>query len=244
MTAVRRFTDSSSGRAAPTVPAALLTLIDKIGGPCDFWDRPDGDFGPLSDLYDLDSEARQEANSLYRLGSKALGRDELSTAADMLGSAAAAGHPGALFRLALVALRSGENWKDNAWFLVAEAARHGHGDAQQLLTASTGRRPSPTGSATPIEDTWCFEEMRLLLEVPPPLLQPAPPDVSPAPDRRPDTTDSCHTTDTDSPTAASTAAVVPPTRHRPAPHPDHTPTRKQPHLTALPGGLTLSLRDI
>ncbi|MHC3455935.1 hypothetical protein [Streptomyces prasinus] len=242
MMVVRRFTEGSGVRPMPVVPAELLTLMDKLAGPPDVWDRPDGDFGPLSDLYELDVEARQETNSLYRLGSKALGRDELSTAAGLLGSAAAASHPGALFRLALVALRSGKDWKDNAWFLVAEAARHGHGDAQRLLTASAGRCPSPTDSTPPIEDTSFFEEVRLLLGVALPLLHLAPPGASPTPGRRPDTPNSCHTTDTDSPTAAS--GPVPPTRHGPTPHPDNTPHRKRAQLTALPGGLTLSVPDI
>ncbi|MFJ9026727.1 hypothetical protein ACIRPU_43355 [Streptomyces sp. NPDC102259] len=240
MTVVRRFTEGSGGRPAPTVSAELLALLDKMAGPSDFWDRPDGDFGPLSDLYEPDSEARQEANSLYRLGSKALGRDELSTAADFLGSAAAAGHPGALFRLALVALRSGENWKEHAWFLIAEAARHGHGDAQQLLTASAGHRPSLTGGTTPIEDPQYVEEVRVLLEVA--LLRPAPPDISPAQGRQPDTQDSCHPMDTDSPTPTPGTVLAPPAHSGPVSHADNPPHRKRANLIALPGGLTLSIR--
>jgi hypothetical protein len=179
---------------------------------------------------------------LYRLGSKALGRNELSTAADCLGLAAAAGHPGALFRLSLVALRSGKDWKDNAWFLVSEAARHGHGDAQRLLAASAGHRPSLTGSPPLIEDTSFFEEVRLLLGVALPSFQPAPPGTSPAPGRRPDTPDSCHATDTDNPTVVP--GPVAPTRYGPLPHPDNAPNRKRAHLTALPGGLTLSVPDM
>jgi hypothetical protein len=216
--------------------------MDHLAGPPDFWDRPDGDFGPLSHLYELDVEARQQANSLYRLGSKALGRDELPTAADCLGSAAAAGHPGALFRLALVALRSDKDWKDNAWFLVAEAARHGHSDAQRLLASSAGRRPSPTGDAPLIEDTSFFEEVRLLLGVALPSLQPAPSGASPVSGRRPDTPDICHTTDTDNSTVA--LRPVGPTRYEPVPHPDNTPNRKRAHLIALPGGMTLSVPDM
>ncbi|CAL9667652.1 hypothetical protein SUDANB15_07282 [Streptomyces sp. enrichment culture] len=242
MTVVRRFTEGSGGRPTPAVPAELLTLMDKLAGPSDFWDRPDGDFGPLSDRYELDAEARQQANSWYRLGSKALARDELSTAADWLGAAAAAGHPGALFRLALVALRFGEEWKDNAWFLLAEAARHGHGDAQRLLAASTGHHLSPTGSAPLTEDTTFFEEMRLLLGVALPLLQAAPPDASPALGLRPDTSESRHVTDTDSPTAAP--KPVPPTRYSPVLHPDTTPDRKRARLIALPGGLPLTVPDM
>ncbi|MET9971527.1 hypothetical protein ABZZ80_37905, partial [Streptomyces sp. NPDC006356] len=183
-------------------------------------------------------------NSLYRIGSKALSRDELSTAADLLGSAAAAGHPGALFRLALVALRSGKDWNDNAWFLVAEAGRHGHGDAQRLLAASVGHHHSPTGSAPLIEDASFFEEVRLLLGVALPLIEPAPPGTSPAPSRRADTPDICHATDTNSPTAASGPALVPPTRHGQVPPPDHRPNRKRAHLIALAGDLPLSVPDL
>lgn len=242
MRVVRRLTDGSGVRPTPPVPAELLALMDKLAGPPDVWDRPDGDFGPLSSLYDLDGQARQEANSMYRLGSKALSRGELSTAADVLGPAASAGHPGALFRLALVALRCGKGWKDHAWFLVAEAARHGHGDAQRLLTASAGRQPSPTTSAPSCEDTSFFEEVRLLLGVALPPVHPAPPGASPAPGRQPETPDRRHATDIPSPTAAP--GSLSPTRHGPAPHPDNTPNRKRRHLTALPGGLTLPVPDM
>ncbi|MFD5589430.1 IclR family transcriptional regulator C-terminal domain-containing protein [Streptomyces sp. NPDC127063] len=248
MTVVRRFTQDSGGRRRPAVPAELLTLMDELAGPPDFWDRPDGDFGPLTDLYELDVEARQRANSLYRLGSKALDRDELSTAADWLGSAAAAGHPGALFRLALVALLSGKDWKDEAWFLVAEAARHGHGDAERLLAASAGRRPSPTGTAPLIEDMDFFEDVRRLLGVAPSLLEPAPPSASPVPSRRPDAGGICPEAHTGRPTATPELVLVPapvvPTSYRPVPHPDDTPRRQRRRLTALPGGLSLSVPDL
>ncbi|MCG8970227.1 hypothetical protein [Streptomyces sp. CL12-4] len=230
MTVVRRFTEGSGGRPTPAVPAELLALMDKLAGPPDYWDRPDGDFGPLSALYDLDVEEREEANSLYRLGSKALGRNELSTAADWLGSAAAAGHPGALFRLALVALRSSEDWKDNAWFLIAEAARHGHGDAQRLLAASADR-PTPTASAFLVEDTSFFEEVRLLLGVVLPLPQPVPPGASPALGRQPQTPKSCRVTDADSSTAVPGPVPPPvlPSRGS-VQHPDNPPTRKRAHF--------------
>ncbi|EFE64929.1 predicted protein [Streptomyces viridosporus ATCC 14672] len=51
---MRRFTEGSGGRPTPAVPAELLTLMDKLAGPSDFWDRPGGDLGPLSHLYELD----------------------------------------------------------------------------------------------------------------------------------------------------------------------------------------------
>ncbi|WP_053849079.1 sel1 repeat family protein [Streptomyces sp. NRRL B-24085] len=238
---MRRFTEGSGGRPTPAVPAELLALMDQLAGPPDTWDRPNGDFGPLTDLYELDAEARRQANSLYRLGSKALSRDELATAADSLGSAAAAGHPGALFRLALVALRSGADWKDNAWFLIAEAARHGHGDAQRLLAAVADR--PVTGDAPVIEDTSFFEEVRHLLGVAPSLHRAAAPETPQAPGRRSDPPDVCHATGADSPTVTPGSVLVPPARRGPVPHADATPNRKRAHLTALPGGLTLSVPD-
>ncbi|MEU4352340.1 IclR family transcriptional regulator C-terminal domain-containing protein [Streptomyces sp. NPDC023838] len=97
----------STGRPEPVVPAGLADLLAHLAGPSDFWDRPEGDFGPLSDAYELTRGQRAHANSLYRLGSKALARGELRQAADWLGTAAAAGHPGALFRLAALTARVG-----------------------------------------------------------------------------------------------------------------------------------------
>lgn len=166
MTVVSRFNEVSGGRPTPDVPAGLVELMNRLAGPPDFWDRPDGEFGPLSASYETGREERERANSLYRLGSKALGRNELASAARWLGDAAAVGHPGALFRLAVVALRAGGQWADDASYLVAEAARHGHGDAARLLSALGNRRPAP-GTATPLcEDTEFFEELRTRLGVP------------------------------------------------------------------------------
>ncbi|MFF9016741.1 IclR family transcriptional regulator C-terminal domain-containing protein [Streptomyces sp. NPDC014870] len=166
MTVVSRFNEVSGGRPAPDVPAGLVELMSRLAGPPDFWDRPDGDLGPLAEFYGTGRQERGRANSLYRLGSKALGRDELTSAAQWLGEAAAVGHPGALFRLAVVALRAGGPWTDDAGYLVAEAARHGHGDAARLLAALGNRRAAP-GAATPLdEDTEFFEEVRAGLGVP------------------------------------------------------------------------------
>lgn len=174
VTVVSRFNEVSGGRPAPDVPAGLVELMSRLAGPPDFWDRPDGEFGPLAETYETGREERQRANSLYRLGSKALGRDELTSAAQWLGEAAAVGHPGALFRLAVVALRAGGEWADDASYLVAEAARHGHGDAARLIAALGNRRPSP-GTATPLdEDTEFYEEVRTGLGVPEYLLSTTP----------------------------------------------------------------------
>ncbi|MFD7972549.1 IclR family transcriptional regulator domain-containing protein [Streptomyces clavifer] len=159
MTAVRRF-NKDSGGGTPKAPARMLTPRGRFSGLADFWDRPDGDFGPLDDLNSLTAVARQRANSLYRLGSKALLRNELSSAADLLGEAAAAGHPGALFRLALAALRTGDGWTEDAWFLIAEAARHGHGDARRLLLARSSLSTAPAGGTVgDVEDETFLEEI-------------------------------------------------------------------------------------
>ncbi|WP_331739544.1 hypothetical protein OG590_38475 (plasmid) [Streptomyces goshikiensis] len=146
------------GRPEPVVPAGLADLLAHLAGPPDHWDRPVGDFGPLSHLYRLTGSERALANSMYRLGSKALARGDLERAAECLGAAGEAGHPGALFRLAVVSARAGEAL-DDVRFLVAEAARHGHSDAERLLAATSGRlagRPD-------IEDPEYIGELHLAL---------------------------------------------------------------------------------
>ncbi|MFE5495299.1 IclR family transcriptional regulator C-terminal domain-containing protein [Streptomyces virginiae] len=141
----------------PVVPAGLADLLDQLAGPQDAWDRPDGDFGPLDGSYGLSQEEREHANSMYRLGSKALVRGDLLRAANWLGSAAEAGHPGAMFRMAALTARAG-GAVDDVRFLVAEAARHGHGDAERLLAGTVGRRIS--GPLT-MQDPEFFDEVRI-----------------------------------------------------------------------------------
>ncbi|MFF0431627.1 IclR family transcriptional regulator C-terminal domain-containing protein [Streptomyces sp. NPDC004327] len=159
MTAVRRFSkDNGAGSPAPESPGGLLALRRQLQGPPDFWDRPNGDFGPLDRLSPHSVEAREKANSLYRLGSKALLRGELAPAVDWLGAAAAEGHPGALFRLAVITLRAGEEWEEDARFLLFEAAQHGHGDARHLLQASDVG--TPPGAEPRREDEIFFDEVR------------------------------------------------------------------------------------
>lgn len=167
MTDVSRYDghDGGAGRPKPQVPAALARLLDQLAGPYDFWDRPDGYFGPLTDSYRLCGEERAHANSLYRLGSKALVKGELLRAAQWLGPAAEAGHPGALFRLAVLALRSDWDRHDDVRFFIAEAARHGHGDARSLLAATAHRRPFPDDPPAQIQDTLFFDEVRQGLDV-------------------------------------------------------------------------------
>ncbi|ARE79443.1 hypothetical protein B6R96_36065 (plasmid) [Streptomyces sp. Sge12] len=141
----------------PVVPAGLADLLDQLAGPPDVWDRPDGDFGPLDHSYGLSQEDREHANSMYRLGSKALARGDLLPAANLLGSAAEAGHPGALFRMAALTTRAG-GVVDDVRFLVAEAARHGHADAERLLAGTVGRRISGTWT---MQDPEFFDEVRI-----------------------------------------------------------------------------------
>ncbi|MEU9088204.1 IclR family transcriptional regulator C-terminal domain-containing protein [Streptomyces sp. NPDC048357] len=179
-----RLNDNSSNLPAPAgpvrnddtpdlpAPTGLVDLMAELAGPPDHWDRPDGDFGPLTGLYRLDRDGWERVNSLYRMGSKALGRGELAVAANWLGEAAAAGHPGAMFRMAVAMLRAGEDWADEALFLVAEAARHGHGDAGRLLAGLAHRRPAR--EAPECEDTEYFEEVREGLGVAEHVLHPVP----------------------------------------------------------------------
>ncbi|MFG2773142.1 IclR family transcriptional regulator C-terminal domain-containing protein [Streptomyces sp. NPDC048350] len=253
MTVVSRFNAGSGGRPAPDVPAGLVELMGRLAGPPDFWDRPEGEFGPLTDTYETGREERERANSLYRLGSKALARDELVAAAQWLGEAASAGHPGALFRLAVVALRAGGEWADDAGYLVAEAARHGHGDATRLLGALGHRRPGP-GTATAVpEDPRYYEEVRTRLRVPEEMLR------ADSGTPRPGATGDGHSrvrggggpsTADGGPGLGTEADAQPQLFLVPAPLvPDaygHTPAvgeaeRRRPRLTALPGGQEFGL---
>ncbi|MBT2439968.1 hypothetical protein J7E93_07505 [Streptomyces sp. ISL-36] len=245
-----RFNEDSGGRPVPEVGAEILTLMRQLAGPPDFWDRPDGAFGPQTHLYDLDAEGRERANSLYRLGSKALSRGELPTAADWLGEAASAGHPGALFRLALVALRANAIWADDAWFLIEEAAWHGHGDAERLLAAAAGRLPA-SGAPPQTEDPSFFEEVRRLLGIPPHLLQPDPHPALPDPGSQPDTAQeaplAAEPEDEEGQQPGRTGLVlvpapVLPTQYGPVPGSRTVPER--PRLTALAGGLALAVPDL
>ncbi|MER7111048.1 IclR family transcriptional regulator domain-containing protein [Streptomyces sp. NPDC000229] len=146
----------------PPVPAGLTELLQELEGPEDFWDRPHDVGGPASE--DAAEAERSLANSLYRLGTKALRRDELATAADWLGQAAERGHPGALFRLAVVVHRRfGDEGRDDAAFLVAEAARHGHGDARAMLC---GTAAGAAEAENPAQDPEFVGEVRTVLGLP------------------------------------------------------------------------------
>lgn len=240
MTAVHRF-NKDGGGGTPTGPATLLLLMGQLCGPSDFWDRPEGDFGPLDPLYGLTAEARRRANSLYRLGSKALLRDELPLASDLLGEAADAGHPGALFRLALIALRQGDEWTQDAWFLVAEAARHGHGDAQRLLTAPTDSGSSAAAAVVGgVEDDTFLEEIRGYLGQFP--IQrtpagPAPEAEAPAPEAPDEASEGAEQL------VLVPAPALPPLTDAPSDE-GESAAPVPPRLTALPGGLSLPVPDL
>ncbi|MFD0367678.1 IclR family transcriptional regulator C-terminal domain-containing protein [Streptomyces sp. NPDC127114] len=241
--------EGSGGRPALEGPAELLTLVTRLSGPPDYWDRPHGDFGPLTHLYELDAEQRSRANSMYRLGSKALLRRELATAADLLGEAASAGHPGGLFRLAVVVLRTSEEWRDEARFLLEEAARHGHGDARRLLD-DTSDHPAGEAAGAPVEDPQFLDEIRQRLssthhparsEAPRAQALTGP---QPALPQKPGAEQERVDEGTLRPGLVLVPPPVLPTPHGPTPRVEDSPDLERPRLTALIGGLSLDVPDL
>ncbi|MFD0352907.1 hypothetical protein ACFVHW_04045 [Streptomyces sp. NPDC127110] len=100
------------------------------------WDMPDGDWVPEGA-----TDAQREANVFYRLGSKALRRDDLDTAARWLVLAMPENHPGAVFRLAAAASRMNSSRTDWAVrILVGLACVLEHGDAVRLRPLLSNRR--------------------------------------------------------------------------------------------------------
>ncbi|WP_344361529.1 IclR family transcriptional regulator domain-containing protein [Streptomyces gobitricini] len=174
-------------RSEPPVPAGLTELLRELEGARDFWDRPYGTCGRAP--HGEAEEERALANSFYRLGTKALRRGELAAAADWLGRAGEEGHPGALFRLAVVVHRRfGSEGREDAEFLVAEAARLGHGDARAMLGPPTAREAGAgTGTGTeakaPAQDPEFAGEVRAALGRP---LTASPAAVPPAGGTRPE----------------------------------------------------------
>ncbi|MFB7359450.1 IclR family transcriptional regulator domain-containing protein [Streptomyces gardneri] len=240
--------EDSGGRPAPEGPAELLTLVTRLSGPPDFWDRPQGDFGPLTHLYELDTGQRSRANSMYRLGSKALLRRELATAADCLGEAASAGHPGALFRLAVVVLRASEEWQDEARFLVEEAARHGHGDAHRLLNATSDNHIDVPDAAL-VEDPLFLDEIHHQLSTRHPASPGTPrPQATagfqPARPHKSDTEQSGADERPSRPGLVLVPAPILPTPYGPTSRPEASPDLERPRLTALTGGLSLDVPDL
>ncbi|MCX4739517.1 ATP-binding protein [Streptomyces antibioticus] len=147
-------------------PSDWAQLLAEFRAPADFWDRPSGDWGtsptagPAAHALG-DDERRRDANSAYRLGTKALRREDLETARHWFEIASEQGHPGAAFRLTAVHLRehrqAGEKTsplvinvmggRKTAAIVAVEwlfrAVRWGHGDAAYLT--STADRLSRSG---------------------------------------------------------------------------------------------------
>ncbi|MER7338807.1 hypothetical protein ABT403_13245 [Streptomyces sp. NPDC000075] len=109
----------------------LLARLDVREG---VWDRPDGWLpGPVT-------KTQRRANSLYRLGSKALRRNAVEAAARWLAEATRDEHPGAVFRLAAAASRMESPNSDWAVrMLVGWAAVLKHRDAVQLAPLLSNR---------------------------------------------------------------------------------------------------------
>lgn len=110
--------------------------MSRLRGPADFWDRPDGSWAARTGQ-GSDTGAGvvdpADVNSFYRLGSRALRHDDLDAAERWLGEAAEHGHPGAVFRLAVIAARlGGPDVGSDIAELVRAAAQLGHGDALAL----------------------------------------------------------------------------------------------------------------
>ncbi|MEV3971282.1 hypothetical protein AB0K68_24530 [Streptomyces sp. NPDC050698] len=145
----RRTTTNTEDTVRSTAYARLLKLMR---GPADYWDRPAGDWGPgpAGAPGTPAGTARADANSAYRLATKALRRGELDAARAAFAFALAEQHPGAAFRIVLteprrlsVSIPTGSGKTESFVWVVKHlmaAARWGHADAQQLLD---GIQPHP-----------------------------------------------------------------------------------------------------
>lgn len=170
MSDVSRYDGHRGECPEPAVPAGLTDLLAQIAGAPDFWDRPQGDWGLglVQGSAPVRREERAKANSFYRLGSKALRRGELGAAADLLVQATEHDHPGAFFRLAVVAHRQlGVAGRVEVRFLVAEAARLGHGDALALLAELKAEAVGGPGlGQVTVQDPEFTDEVRAALGLP------------------------------------------------------------------------------
>ncbi|WP_405669552.1 hypothetical protein [Streptomyces sp. NBC_01530] len=138
------------------VSTAYTRLLEHFRTPTDYWDRPAGDWGPppAREGDDATRAARADANSAYRLATKALRRGELPAARAAFTLALAEQHPGAAFRIVLTGPRRPAT---SAWVLangggktlaftwvigqLMAAARWGHADAQRLVDGIRTRPP-------------------------------------------------------------------------------------------------------
>jgi DNA-binding IclR family transcriptional regulator len=180
---------ASSGGRRGDDRVVLAALLDSLKGAPDFWDRPDGNWGFHSITPEGGGadgfEARRDANSAYRLGSKALLRGDLEMAQGCFDRAREQRHPGAAFRAAVTVLRGSEGGQapesvpSRAWELLEEASRFGHGDAQYLLGAyrrgfeSTAVAHGESGSQSDLhwpQDLLFYTEVCMALEFRPMLV--------------------------------------------------------------------------
>ncbi|MER5570464.1 IclR family transcriptional regulator C-terminal domain-containing protein [Streptomyces goshikiensis] len=150
-------------------PSAFAALLSGLRG-ADFWDRPDGEWGPRRIWRGAELERRLHANSCYRLGSKALRVGELDRARNWLKRACEGSHPGAAFRLAAVLWRQSRPEADpQAVTAVVCAARWGHGDARTLLRdagwdlADIGLANQQEDPAVPDQDSEFATDVQMLL---------------------------------------------------------------------------------
>ncbi|MBX9363214.1 hypothetical protein [Streptomyces sp. WAC04114] len=146
----RRTTTDTEDAVESTAYARLLKLMQE---PADYWDRPDGEWGPrhASASGIPASTARADANSAYRLATRALRRGELDAARAAFTLALTEQHPGAAFRVVLTEPRrlrvfiptGGGKTASLVWVMehLMAAARWGHADAQQLLNGIQARPP-------------------------------------------------------------------------------------------------------
>ncbi|AIJ12725.1 hypothetical protein SLITK23_58300 [Streptomyces lividans] len=157
------FQDHASFRRILTSPenttmnnAAHTALLADLRGPADFWDRPDGVWGATGPLPAATAEDRQDANTAYRMGTKALRRQDRSSARRWFTLACTEKHPGAAFRKILtgddatfeghVGIRcvtgGGKTYATlQVLRQLVQAARWGHGDARHLTVSLI----TPTG---------------------------------------------------------------------------------------------------
>ncbi len=151
------------------LPPSWTQVLADSQSQTDFWDRPSGDWGNSSTAVGAThasgyGDRRRDANSAYRLGTKALRREDLPTARLWFEIASEQEHPGAAFRLTAVHLREHRQTPQDAQLLVISApmgggkttafmavewlfraARWGHGDAARLTVVAERLRTAGLG---------------------------------------------------------------------------------------------------
>lgn len=166
------------------------TSAERMPGPephRDYWDRPGGHWGGL--LVGRDAlDRREQANSCYRMGSKALRRGDGRFAVTWLKNACMEFHPGAAFRLAVALWREAydqgrvEAVREEVLGVLEAAARFGHEDAQILLGLhAQSQLPPVRGEPVAWQDPeYAPAVVQVLASYPPPAPAPAQPVEEPA----------------------------------------------------------------